>query len=127
VLGLAQPTITRQPASLAVRLGSNATFGVTAAGAVPLAYQWQLDGRELTDATNASRVVSNVTLADLGSYTVAVRDAHGQAVSQPAWLKLARWTELVAFDASNAWLSTPTASPGSNGSENVSASRHRAR
>jgi hypothetical protein len=41
-----------------------------------------------------------MTLDDLGSYTVVVRDADGQAVSQSAWLKLARWTELVVFDAS---------------------------
>jgi hypothetical protein len=81
-------------------LNSNATFRVTATGTAPLAYQWRLDGRELADATNASLVVSNVTLDDLGSYTVVVRDANGQAVSQSTWLKLARWTELVVFDAS---------------------------
>ncbi len=44
--------------------------------------------------------LTNVTLADLGSYTVAVRDGAGETTSQPAWLKLARWTELVVFDAS---------------------------
>ncbi|MHC1765135.1 MAG: SGNH/GDSL hydrolase family protein [Verrucomicrobiia bacterium] len=97
---LAQPTITTQPKSLAVLLSSNATFRVTATGTAPLVYQWQLDGRELAGATNASLVVSNVALADLGSYTVVVRDANGQGKSQPAWLKLARWRELVVFDAS---------------------------
>jgi hypothetical protein len=100
VLGLAQPAITRQPASLAVLLGSNATLRVTATGTAPLAYQWHVEGRELADATNASLVLSNVTSADLGSYTVAVRDALGETTSQPAWLKQARWTELVVFDAS---------------------------
>jgi phospholipase/lecithinase/hemolysin len=99
-LGLAQPTITRQPASLAVLLSSHATFRVIASGTAPLAYQWQLDGRELIGATNASLVVSNVILADLGSYTVAVHDGTGEITSQPAWLKLARWTDLVVFDAS---------------------------
>ena len=97
---LAQPTITTQPKSLAVLLSSNATFRVTATGTAPLAYRWQLDGWERAGATNASLVVSNVALADLGSYTVVVRDTNGQAVSPPAWLKLARWTELVVFDAS---------------------------
>jgi hypothetical protein len=97
---IAQTRITTQPKSLAVLMSSNATFRVTATSTEPLVYQWQLDGRELADATNASLVVSHVTLADLGSYTVVVRGANGQAVSQPAWLKLARWTELVVFDAS---------------------------
>jgi phospholipase/lecithinase/hemolysin len=91
------PTITSQPRSLAVLFGSNATFRVTAAGTAPLVYQWRLDGRELANATNANLVVSNVALADLGGYAVVVRNASAAATSQPAWLKLARWTQMVAF------------------------------
>ena len=99
-MALAQPKISTQPKSVAVLLGSNATFRVTATGTAPLTYRWQSDCRELADCTNSSLVVSNVALADFGSYTVAVRDADGQTVSQPAWLKLARWSDLVVFDAS---------------------------
>jgi hypothetical protein len=92
--------ITSQPASLAVLLESNATFRVTAAGIAPVTYQWRLDEWDLVGATNASVVLTNVTLADLGCYTVVVRDASGEATSSPAWLKLARWTEMVVFGAS---------------------------
>jgi hypothetical protein len=53
-----QPRITSQPKSLAVLLNSNATFRVTATGTTPLAYQWQLDGWELSGATNATTVSS---------------------------------------------------------------------
>jgi hypothetical protein len=92
--------ITSQPVSLAALLGSNVTFRVTAAGTAPITYQWRLDGRDLVGATNATLVLSNVTLADLGGYTALVRDAAGEATTQPAWLKLARWVELVFFGAS---------------------------
>lgn len=95
-----EPHITSQPRSMAVLMDSNATFRVTAAGPNPLAYQWQLDGRNLSNATNAALIVSNVSLADLGDYTVIVRDSSDETKSEPAWLKLARWTELVVFDAS---------------------------
>jgi len=120
----AQPRITRQPDSLAVVLGSNATFRVIATGTAPMTYQWRSEAGDRISATNASLVVSNVTLADLGSYTVNVRNGTGETASQPAWLKLARWTQLVAFgdsecmaEASNgpswvdvlgAWLCLPT-------------------
>ena len=91
---LAQPLITGPPASVAVLLGSNATFRVTAVGAA-LSYQWRSEAGDLLGATNASLVVNNVSLADLGSYTVVVSNASGQTVSPPAWLKLARWTQMV--------------------------------
>ncbi len=93
----AQPVITNQPVSLAVPLGGNATFRVSATGAAPLTYQWGSDAGDLGGATNASLVMSNVSLTDLGSYTVVVSNASGQTVSQPAWLKRARWTQLVVF------------------------------
>jgi phospholipase/lecithinase/hemolysin len=93
---LAQPVITSQPASLAVPLGSNATFRVTATGAA-LTYQWRSAAGDLIGATNALLVVSHMSLTDLASYTVVVSNASGQTVSQPAWLKLARWTEMVVF------------------------------
>lgn len=95
-----QPRITSQPRSVAVLAGSNATFRVIGAGAVPLTYQWQLDGRDLLNATDATLTMSNLSLTDLGSYTVIVRNTWGEIRSQPAWLKLARWSELVVFDAS---------------------------
>src|SRR5579864_3728219 len=40
----AAPSITSQPISQAVNSGDSATFIVVAAGAVPLTYQWMLNG-----------------------------------------------------------------------------------
>ncbi len=94
---LTPPVITAPPDSLAVFLGSNATFRVSATGAPPLAYQWRSETGDIAGATNASLVISNVSLTDLGSYTVTVRNAYGEIISKPSWLKLARWTEMVVF------------------------------
>jgi phospholipase/lecithinase/hemolysin len=92
----AQPVIGTQPRSLSVLLGETATFSVVASP-TPLTYEWQHDGITLADATNRSVTVSNVALSDLGSYTVRVRNDAGETPSQPAWLKLARWTEFLYF------------------------------
>ena len=98
--GRAQPVITKQPTSIAVALGGSATLQVTASAPTPLTFQWQFNGADLAGAISNRLTLTNVTLADLGVYRVIVRDASSEVTSQPAWLKLARWTELVVFDAS---------------------------
>lgn len=97
----AQPIITAQPKNVAVQLGQDAQFGVTASG-VGLSYQWRLNGQELTDATNRNLTVTNVSLAGLGQpYDVVVSNSAGMTTSDPAWILLAtRWTNLVYFGAS---------------------------
>jgi hypothetical protein len=99
----AQPRITLQPRDVAVFLGSNATFRVTATatGAAPLSYQWRFDGQPLANATNSSLVLSNVLFSDLGGYHVVVRNAAGETSSRIAWLKLARFSNMVVFGNSH--------------------------
>ncbi|MCL4178085.1 MAG: immunoglobulin domain-containing protein [Verrucomicrobia bacterium] len=94
---IGQPTITKQPTSIAVALEGSATLQVTASATTPLTFQWQFNSADLAGAISSRLTLTNVTLADLGSYTVAVRDDTGETTTQPAWLKLARWTQLVAF------------------------------
>jgi phospholipase/lecithinase/hemolysin len=94
---IAQPWITKQPMSIAVVLGGSATLQVTASAPTPLTFQWQFNGADLAGAISNRLTLTNVTLADLGVYRVIVRDASNQVASQPACLKLARWTQLVAF------------------------------
>jgi len=94
---IAQPRITKQPMSIAVALGGSATLQVTASAPTPLTFLWQFNGADLAGAISNRLTLTNVTLADLGLYWVIVRDASSQVTSQPAALKLARWTQLVAF------------------------------
>jgi hypothetical protein len=75
------PTITREPMSLSVSTGRNATFSVAATGTGTLSYHWYKDGAPIAGATNASYTVSDVTSSSAGTYHVAVTNAAGKAVS----------------------------------------------
>jgi len=64
MIGLAQPTITNQPATQATAPGTTVTFQVGATGTEPLAYQWQKNPgngfSDLADRTNAALDTPNV-------------------------------------------------------------------
>lgn len=81
------PTITAQPASVAVDEGDSATFSVTASGSAPLTYQWQANGADISGATSDSLEVDDASLADSGTqYTVTVTNSAGSVDSSPATL-----------------------------------------
>jgi hypothetical protein len=78
------PWIDAPPQSQTALAGGGATFAVQARGARPLAYQWFLRDTEFPGATNATLVLSNVTFADTGPYTVVVSNAFGTTNSEAA-------------------------------------------
>jgi hypothetical protein len=81
------PVITAQPASLSVTVGQTATFGVTATGKAPLAYQWRKNGVNISGATSASYTTPATTLADSGAkFSVVVSNSLGSATSNEATL-----------------------------------------
>jgi uncharacterized repeat protein (TIGR03803 family) len=86
-----------EPQSLTVTNGSAAGFVVTASGSAPFFYQWQKDGVNLTDGTNASGSVvvgstlyvigiSPTTTNDAGNYAVIVTNFYGSVTSSVAVL-----------------------------------------
>jgi len=75
------PSITNQPASQIVTVGSNVTFTVGALGNPPLRYAWRLNGTNLTSKTNATLAIPNVQLTNAGNYSVVVTDSLGAVVS----------------------------------------------
>ena len=89
---LAPPVITQQPAGQTNAAGTIATFTATATGTLPLAYQWQKNGTNLTNTGNASGVstpnltLTNVQDADTAGYTLVVTNAVGSVTSSPALL-----------------------------------------
>ncbi|HEV2392850.1 MAG TPA: immunoglobulin domain-containing protein [Verrucomicrobiae bacterium] len=101
------PDISESPLSHTRIVGQSVTFSVTAAGGTTLHYQWQKDSTDLVDggnisgATTASLTVSNLTIADAGSYTVRVSDVNGSITTAPATL-----TIVTAVEAAN-YLSDP--------------------
>jgi subtilase family serine protease len=83
---IAPPTITTQPQSQAAMVGSSVTFNVVAASAVTPGYQWQFDGTNITDATNATYMIPSVVQSNTGTYAVVVANALGSVTSSNAML-----------------------------------------
>jgi len=72
------PGILAQPTNLTMFVGQNATFGVTASGALPLHYQWYFNTNTvLAGKTNSTLTLPNVQLANAGWYSVTVTNLYG--------------------------------------------------
>jgi hypothetical protein len=80
------PVILTQPRDRTLAEGRTAVFMVEANGQAPLVYQWRKNGDDLAGATGSSLVIPNVQGADTGIYSVVVRNAVGEAASEPATL-----------------------------------------
>ncbi|HEY3856554.1 MAG TPA: choice-of-anchor tandem repeat GloVer-containing protein, partial [Verrucomicrobiae bacterium] len=93
------PYIAAQPASLVAIQGGNASFNVLSSGQFPLSYQWQFNGANIVDATNATLMLDNLDPSQAGAYDVLVTNALGSTVSSNAQLTiLSGQDELVTFD-----------------------------
>ena len=84
----APPFITAQPQSLEVKVGSNATFAVTAGGTGPLAYQWRFNGTNLAGATTSTLARPGVQASSAGDYSVVVSNTAGSVTSSNAVLTI---------------------------------------
>jgi trimeric autotransporter adhesin len=73
------PTISGAPRSLTLLVGQDAVFEVGATGTERLVYQWQFNGTNLVDATNATLVLRKVTTGQAGAYGVTVTNLAGIA------------------------------------------------
>ncbi|HWN96226.1 MAG TPA: immunoglobulin domain-containing protein [Methylomirabilota bacterium] len=93
-----------QPAGTNVGLGGTAMFCVGATGTLPVQYQWRHNGANIPNATNACLTITNVQLADGGTYHVTIENPAGTAVSDDAALTI----------------SVPAAPPGDNFTNRVS-------
>jgi len=83
---LNRPVITGQPQSLTVTNGNTALFSVAASGTGTLLYQWQFNGANLTNRTNATLTLANAQLGNAGAYDAVVSDDVGYVVSSVATL-----------------------------------------
>ncbi len=93
-LTVIDPAITSQPADQLVPAGGVAVFSVGAAGTPSLTCHWKKNGVNLSNGGNisgaASQVltVSNAQNGDVGTYSVAITNGIGFAISLPATLGL---------------------------------------
>ena len=77
------PTISQQPISQNGFAGDNVTFMVSASdsSSPPLRFQWRFDGSPLARQTNSTLVLTNLTLAQSGDYSVSVSNFYGRIIS----------------------------------------------
>ena len=71
------PTFSQLPTNMAMVTGSQATLSAAATGRRTIQYQWQGNGQNLTNATNASLSFTNLSPANSGTYTVVASNAFG--------------------------------------------------
>jgi alpha-tubulin suppressor-like RCC1 family protein len=85
---LVLPSITAQPAGCTNIVGATINFNVVADGSAPLNYQWQANGTNLVDATNATLTLNNITLDQAGIYSVTIANDAGSVTSSNAVLSV---------------------------------------
>jgi hypothetical protein len=83
---LVAPAITQQPQAQTANAGTNVTFSVVASGSVALGYQWRFGGTDISGATTATLILTNVQPANAGNYSVVVTNAAGSVTSAAAAL-----------------------------------------
>ena len=85
-------SITSEPESLNVSIGSNVIFKVSVSG-VRLTFQWySQDGMAIPGATKPFLTLGPLKRSDFGFYRVRIQDYYGEHV-------LSRWTELANIDS----------------------------
>src|SRR5206468_13097562 len=77
-----------QPLTQTAAEGSTVRLKVSAAGSAPLQYQWRFNGVDISDATNATLLLSNISLLNIGSYSVVVSNDFGSLISSNAGLSV---------------------------------------
>ena len=82
------PSVSRQPQSLIVKVGDNASFSVGAFGSLPITYQWRKDGVDIADATNSSLTLVAVTKGAEADYNVVLANGSGSVTSAVARLSV---------------------------------------
>jgi hypothetical protein len=75
------PSISSQPTASLTYSGSTASLSVTAAGTIPLNYQWYKDGTAINGAISSSYTLSGSALDKAGAYSVVVSNIAGTVTS----------------------------------------------
>ena len=81
-------SLTAQPVSVTTNCFSTVTFSVGAVGVLPLNFQWHFNCRNIPGANAATLVLTNVSLKDVGQYSVTIGNASSTVSSDDAYLTL---------------------------------------
>ncbi len=80
------PSITAQPLSRQVLLGSSVSFTISLSGTTPFGYRWRFNGATIPGATNSVYSISAVRTNSAGNYSVVVTNLAGSVISSNALL-----------------------------------------
>ncbi len=81
---VAGPDVIVPPVPQTVLAGLPATMTVSAIGALPMSFQWQLNNADIPGATSQTLVIPSVSSADAGSYRVVISNSVGTSNSTEA-------------------------------------------
>jgi hypothetical protein len=87
---LGPPEIIDQPVKQIAELGQIATFSVVVADASGVTFQWRFNGTDISGATGDSLLLTNVSAANEGQYSVVVTNSVGSVISTPAALTVGK-------------------------------------
>jgi hypothetical protein len=82
------PVINTQPTNQTVMVGDTASFGVTVSSPKPADYYWFWNGTNIAVTTNSTLILTNVQLANSGSYNLVVSNRYGSVTSSNAILQV---------------------------------------
>jgi len=104
---IAPPAITQQPTNQTVLDGLPAAFSAQVAGGIPMTFQWQLNGTNLTDNGNISGslttnlVIGNVSTNYVGIYTLVATNFASAVISSNASLAIMSSPPIIVSLSSN--------------------------
>src|SRR5262249_17367766 len=75
------PVILQSPQAVPVLIDHTVRLDVTASGAVPLQYQWRLNGVEISGLNASTLILPRASPSDAGLYDVVVANDQGRATS----------------------------------------------
>jgi hypothetical protein len=87
-IGVVAPQITGQPVQQVAAPGDIVTFSVVVANAHAVTFQWKRNGADIHGATGDRLLLTNISIANEGQYSVVVTNSVGSVTSAPAALLL---------------------------------------
>jgi hypothetical protein len=87
------------PSPQTVDVGQGVSFSVAASGTSPLFYQWQLNGTNIVNATNATYNVASVSAANAGTYLVTISNVVSSTTSIAATLTVNVWPVITTISS----------------------------
>jgi len=97
------PIISSQPTNSSATVGSSVTFSVVTGSAVPVSYQWFFTdtNNPISNATNASFVLTNLQQNQAGIYLVQASNIYGSTLSSNALLTVTTDPPIITAQPTN--------------------------